>query len=188
MLIIPLIHSPTFTSIADPEARKSTYDEMQRYRNALNNMVRKKSKSSLGSVTWEVSRGNGIHVHWQYLPVASDLIAKGLVEAAFKVEAENLQYPKITSSSNEDGANEVGDYFRVWISRPAGRSRVEERWLGKDFDSAADSGFQIRFAIWASGDGEAVTTRKENGLEGMWAIDGGRGCRCRGFQGRLQET
>jgi hypothetical protein len=118
MLIIPLIHSPTFTSIADPEARKSTYAEMQRYRIALNDMVREKSKSSLGSVTWEVSRGNGIHVHWQYLPVASDLIAKGLVEAAFKVEAENLQYPKFTSSSNDDGANEIGDYFRVWISQP----------------------------------------------------------------------
>ncbi|EED22072.1 CwfJ domain protein [Talaromyces stipitatus ATCC 10500] len=119
MLIIPLIHSPTFSSIADPEARRSTYDEMQRYRVALNDMVREKSKSSLGSVTWEVSRGNGIHVHWQYLPVASDLISKGLVEAAFKVEAENLQYPKFKSSANDDGANEVGDYFRVWISQPA---------------------------------------------------------------------
>lgn len=119
MLIIPLIHAPTFTSITEPDGRQSTYDEMQRYRVALNDMVRARSSSKLGSVTWEVSRGNGIHVHWQYLPADLDMVAKGLVEAAFKVEAENLKYPKFKPSPGDDGANEVGDYFRVWIWQPA---------------------------------------------------------------------
>jgi Protein similar to CwfJ C-terminus 1/Protein similar to CwfJ C-terminus 2 len=126
MLIIPLIHTPTFSAISEPDARQSTYDEMQRYRGALNDMVREKSKSKLGSVTWEVSRGNGIHVHWQYLPVASDLVSKGLVEAAFKVEGENLDYPKFKSSSKDDGADEVGDYFRVWIWQPSSSDSEEQ--------------------------------------------------------------
>lgn len=115
MLIIPLIHAPTFTAIPEPESRQSTYNEMQRYRFALNDMIREKSDNKLGSVTWEVSRGNGIHIHWQYLPVASNMMTKGLAEAAFKVEAENLNYPKFKSSSDDDSVNEVGDFFRVWI-------------------------------------------------------------------------
>lgn len=117
MLIIPLIHSPSFSAIADPEARRDTYAEMQRYRGALDSLIHEKSENSLGSVTWEVSRGNGVHVHWQYLPIASDLISKGLVEAAFKVEAENLNYPSIESVAEDKGPDEVGDYFRVWISQ-----------------------------------------------------------------------
>jgi hypothetical protein len=113
MLIIPLIHAPTFTAVADTDARQNTYREMQRYRQALNDMVCEKSKNDLGSVTWEVSRGNGIHIHWQYLPVATDLLSKGLFEAAFKVEAENLKYPKFERPARDDGENEAGDYFRI---------------------------------------------------------------------------
>jgi hypothetical protein len=114
-LIIPLIHSPTFVAISEPEARLATYREMQRYRSALHTMLQKRSKGELGAVTWEVSRSNGVHFHWQFLPVPSDLIDRGLVEAAFRVEAENLQYPKFERPTREDGENEVGDYFRVWI-------------------------------------------------------------------------
>ncbi|KAL1966903.1 hypothetical protein VTN77DRAFT_3647 [Rasamsonia byssochlamydoides] len=115
MLIIPLIHSPTFSAISEPDARLATYREMQRYRSALHAMLQKRTKGELGAVTWEVSRGNGIHIHWQFLPVPSDLVAGGLVEAAFKVEAENLHYPKFERRTREDGENEVGDFFRVWI-------------------------------------------------------------------------
>ncbi|OKL61546.1 hypothetical protein UA08_03450 [Talaromyces atroroseus] len=126
MLIIPFIHAPTFSAITEPDARQSTYNEMQRYRVALNDMAREKAQNKLGSVTWEVSRGNGIHVHWQYLPVASDLVAKGLVEAAFKVEGENLDYPKFKPSAGDDGASEVGDYFRVWIWQPASSNSEQQ--------------------------------------------------------------
>ena len=118
MLIIPLSHSPTLSSTMPPETKISTYKEMQRYRNALHSLLISTSKGALGAVTWEVSRAEGIHIHWQFLPVPSDLIKKGLVEAAFKVEAENEKYPTFKTKTIGDGTAEKGDYFRVWIWRP----------------------------------------------------------------------
>ncbi|KNG83508.1 CwfJ domain protein [Aspergillus nomiae NRRL 13137] len=132
MLIIPFTHTPTLSSIADEQSRLATYTEMHRYRQALHSMLRSKTNSSLGAVTWEVSRGNGIHTHWQFLPVPADLITRGLVTAAFKVEAENLKYPKFESpSSSSDPSAEPGDFFRVWIWGPN---------KNPNSDSGADSG------------------------------------------------
>lgn len=149
MLIIPFNHTPTLNSITDSPSRHAVWAEMQRYRTALHNMLQARSNGSLGAVTWEVSRSTGIHVHWQFLPVSADLITRGLVEAAFKVEAENLKYPKFerpsTSQSQSDsepgsadadadadagaaasaGADpsaEPGDFFRLWIWSPASAS------------------------------------------------------------------
>ena len=118
MLLIPLSHSPTLSTITPPETKISTYKEMQRYRNALHSLLISSSKGSLGAVTWEVSRAEGIHIHWQFLPVPADLIKKGLVEAAFKVEAENEKYPTFKAKAIADGTAEKGDYFRVWTWRP----------------------------------------------------------------------
>ncbi|RDW93738.1 CwfJ domain protein [Aspergillus mulundensis] len=134
MLIIPFNHTPTLNSITDTPSRHAAWTEMHQYRTALHSMLQSKSKGALGAVTWEVSRSNGIHVHWQFLPVPTDLIKRGLVDAAFKVEAENLKYPKFeapTSSSSklpsasesEDGSGadpsaEPGDFFRLWIWDP----------------------------------------------------------------------
>lgn len=119
ILIIPFTHTPALNLITDTESRHSIYNEMQRYRTALHNMLASKSNSSLGAVTWEISRGNGVHIHWQFLPAEAELIEKGLVEAAFKVEAENLQYPKFEkSASQNDYSAEPGDFFRVRIWRP----------------------------------------------------------------------
>ena len=119
MLIIPLSHSPTLSSIIPPETKISTYKEMQRYRNALHSLLITTSKGALGAVTWEVSRAEGIHIHWQFLPMPTNLIKKGLVEAAFKVEAENEKYPTFFKTrALGDGTVEKGDYFRVWIWRP----------------------------------------------------------------------
>ena len=118
ILIIPLSHSPTIGTISEYDVRSATYDEMRRYRLALHSLLIENSKDSLGAVTWEVSRADGIHVHWQFLPVSSDLITKGLVEAAFKVEAENEKYPIFKKKEIGDGTMEKGDYFRVWIWRP----------------------------------------------------------------------
>ncbi|PGH19223.1 hypothetical protein AJ80_04088 [Polytolypa hystricis UAMH7299] len=115
MLIIPFTHSPTFEAIPDSASRSSTQEEMHKYKGALQSMVHERSKGELGAVTWEVSRGNGIHIHWQFLPVSENMINRGLVEAAFKVEAENLKYPKFERISPEKEALERGDYFRVWI-------------------------------------------------------------------------
>lgn len=91
---------------------------MHRYRQALHSVLISTSGTNLGAVTWEVSRGEGIHIHWQFLPVTAALVKKGLVEAAFKVEAENEQYPAFKTKMIHDGAAEKGDYFRVWIWRP----------------------------------------------------------------------
>ncbi|CAD6576246.1 MAG: hypothetical protein ASARMPREDX12_008617 [Alectoria sarmentosa] len=118
MLIIPLSHSPTLSMITPPETKISTYKEMQRYRSALHSLLISSSKGALGAVTWEVSRAEGIHIHWQFLPVPADLTKKGLVEAAFKVEAENEKYPTFKAKAIGDGTAEKGDYFRVWIWRP----------------------------------------------------------------------
>ncbi|PYH90354.1 CwfJ domain protein [Aspergillus ellipticus CBS 707.79] len=125
MLIIPFTHTPTLNTIADPTSRQSTFTEMTRYRTALHTMLQSRSNGALGAITWEVSRGNGIHVHWQFLPVPASLIKRGLVSAAFQVEAENLKYPKFekkssssSSSSFTDPSTEPGDFFRVWIWDP----------------------------------------------------------------------
>lgn len=118
ILIIPLAHTPTLMSIADVDARASTLREMERYRGALNSMVAERSQGRLGSVTWEVSRTGGIHTHWQFLPVPVDLIQRGLVEAAFKVEAENEKYPAFKATTPDvDDDSDVHDHFRVWIWR-----------------------------------------------------------------------
>ncbi|PWY78230.1 hypothetical protein BO70DRAFT_388072 [Aspergillus heteromorphus CBS 117.55] len=119
MLIIPFTHTPTLNTISDPSSRLATYTEMHRYRTSLHTMLQARASGSLGAVTWEVSRGNGIHVHWQFLPVPASLIKRGLVDAAFRVEAENLKYPKFEKpSSTTDPSTEPGDFFRVWIWDP----------------------------------------------------------------------
>lgn len=118
VLIIPLTHSPTLGTITDLSSRTATYNEMQRYRKALHTMLVTRSKQELGAVTWEVSRAGGIHIHWQFMPVPTDLITRGLVDAAFKVEAENAKYPTFKAKEIGDGADEKADYFRVWIWKP----------------------------------------------------------------------
>ncbi|KAL4955542.1 CwfJ C-terminus 2-domain-containing protein-like protein [Aspergillus filifer] len=130
MLIIPFNHTPALNSITDAPSRHAAWAEMQQYRTALHSMLQRKSKGALGAVTWEVSRSNGIHVHWQFLPVPADLVSRGLVDAAFRVEAENLKYPKFEKpasqssslpepdSESPDPSAEPGDFFRLWIWAP----------------------------------------------------------------------
>ncbi len=138
-LIIPLSHSPTLASISDTEVRAATYNEIHQYRRALHNLLIEKAKGGLGAVTWEVCRAEGIHIHWQFLPVPSDLITKGLVEAAFKVEAENEKYPMFKNKDIGDGTAEKGDYFRVWVWQPGegeqngGQSTLNatHHWVGE---------------------------------------------------------
>lgn len=126
ILIIPLSHSPTLSSITPAESKVSTFKEMQHYRQSLQSLLDSSSKGALGAVTWEISRAEGIHTHWQFLPVPADLIKKGLVEAAFKVEAENEKYPAFKTKEIGDGTTEQGDYFRVWIWRSAEKGGEED--------------------------------------------------------------
>lgn len=115
ILIIPLSHSATISAIPDPAARTSTYQEMTQYRRALQSMIHEKSNGTLGAITWEVSRAHIRHIHWQFLPIATDTIKRGLVDAAFMVEAENQKYQKFEKRDIGDGVQEKSDYFRVWI-------------------------------------------------------------------------
>lgn len=127
ILIIPLAHAPTLMAIPDADSRASTLAEMEKYRDALSTMVAERSNGKLGSVTWEVSRSGGIHTHWQFLPVPADLLQRGLVEAAFKVEAENEQYPAFESVRPDvDVDGDVSDYFRVWTWRTRTNQDGEE--------------------------------------------------------------
>ncbi|KAL2827144.1 CwfJ C-terminus 2-domain-containing protein-like protein [Aspergillus cavernicola] len=140
MLIIPFNHTPALNSITDTPSRHSTYAEMQKYRAALHSMLHARSNGSLGAVTWEVSRTTGIHIHWQFLPVPANLVTRGLVEAAFKVEAENLKYPKfetLSSSAQSDPSAEPGDFFRVWIWAPPAAA-AEEGSSNSSGDSATE--------------------------------------------------
>ena len=118
ILIIPLAHHPTFSLIPDPNSRGAAYREMQRYRRALHSLLMSKCKDGMGAVTWEISRQEGVHIHWQFIPIPIDLVKRGVVEAAFKVEAENLEYPTFKSKEIGDGVSLKSDYFRVWIWRP----------------------------------------------------------------------
>ena len=124
ILIIPLSHSATFRSIPSPETRSATYHEMTRYREALQNLIYSNAKGALGTVCWEISRSRNIHIHWQLLPVPVDLIKKGLVEAGFRVEAENEKYPAIRRQEVGDGSNEDGDYLRIWLGRADGLDEI----------------------------------------------------------------
>jgi hypothetical protein len=138
--------------ISDQATRSSTYIEMVRFNTALRHMVSDRSSGQLGAVTWEVSRAGGIHTHWQFLPVPMDLIKEDLVELAFKVEAENLKYPRFSSLAiaQSDGAadgeietgsepTERGDYFRVSIWSPGEKDSEEEKKEKEEEKSADDA-------------------------------------------------
>ncbi|KAI0146540.1 CwfJ C-terminus 1-domain-containing protein-like protein [Pestalotiopsis sp. NC0098] len=112
-IIIPLAHEPTLRAV--PAEGLLVYSEMSRYKEALQAMVAKQSNHKLGALTWEISRSRNIHAHWQFVPVPIDFLQKGLVEAAFKVEAENLKYPPLTERTLGSGMDEEGDFLRLWI-------------------------------------------------------------------------
>jgi diadenosine tetraphosphate (Ap4A) HIT family hydrolase len=134
LLIIPFTHQPTLASMEEEE-RKATYAEMQRYRASMNRMLKSVAGEEYGSVTWEVSKSSLPHTHWQYLPVPTDLIRKGLVEAAFKALAENLHWPSFEKQDVGDGFEETSDFFRVLICDPA-RPEDKQTSLVMRFDES----------------------------------------------------
>lgn len=118
VLIIPMAHTPKLSQIPEKDLRKETIKEMTSYRKALQHMTEQLSKSRLGTVTWEISRATGVHVHWQFLPLPVDLIERGLVDAAFMIEAENLNYPTLKRENELNYEEEGEDLFRVIIWCP----------------------------------------------------------------------
>ncbi|RDW78045.1 hypothetical protein BP5796_05897 [Coleophoma crateriformis] len=141
-LIIPLTHSPTIAMVTEEDGTKEkTFAEMTRFKGALQDMIAKQSGNKLGAVTYEISKSNGVHTHWQFLPVPENLIRQGLVEAAFKVEAENLSYPTFETRDPGIGADE-GDFFRVWIwTPPSEDAEANTKCLTLSFD------YTLRFSL-----------------------------------------
>ncbi|KAG0643773.1 CwfJ C-terminus 1-domain-containing protein-like protein [Tuber brumale] len=126
VLIIPLTHTPTIAAIDDEDSRKSTIEEMTNYRLATEQMLKSRN---CGAVTFEVSRANGVHSHWQLIPVPVDKLAA--VEEAFKNEAEADRIGEFEKRGVD--ADSEGDYFRVWISGMDG-SLVVSLKEGEYFD------------------------------------------------------
>lgn len=117
-LIIPLTHSPTIALIPEEDnATEKTFAEMNRFKESLQSMIAKDSNNKLGAVTYEISKADGVHTHWQFIPMPEETIRNGLVEAAFRVEAENLQYPAFETRDPGIGKDDR-DFFRVWIWTP----------------------------------------------------------------------
>ncbi|ROT37197.1 hypothetical protein SODALDRAFT_340572 [Sodiomyces alkalinus F11] len=155
LIITPLAHTPTIANSDGvesytPEDAQRTHAEMTRFRESLQAMLAAKSHYKLGAVTWEISRARNIHCHWQFHPLPADLIYKGLAEAGFRVEAENLKYPPFQDrelsfqdqlhrqgDGNRDGDGDgggggggdteegMGDYFRVWLWADNGEDRIK---------------------------------------------------------------
>ncbi|KAI0863833.1 CwfJ C-terminus 2-domain-containing protein-like protein [Xylaria cubensis] len=136
-LIIPLSHEPTFQAMgADAN---NVFKDMTRFKEAMQAMVASQSKHKLGTVTWEISRQRGIHTHWQFMPVPFHLIRKGLVEAGFKVEAENQKYPTFEETNLGSAINEPSDFFRVWIWSDDGETGIQ----GKELVMRLDDSFRF---------------------------------------------
>ncbi|KAF5977768.1 hypothetical protein FBULB1_6402 [Fusarium bulbicola] len=149
LIIIPLPHNPTIPSIGpvtDPagEAAK-TYNEMTRFREAIQAIIASKSSHKLGVVTWEISRERNVHLIWQLMPLSADLIRKGVAEAAFKVEAENQSLPAFTARelTLEQQAESGGDFFRVWLWADDGEDRIKCKALVMPLPS--DMRFDLQF-------------------------------------------
>jgi Protein similar to CwfJ C-terminus 1/Protein similar to CwfJ C-terminus 2 len=134
-LIIPHTHVDDKVAVEQrAHLSPKEYDEMQRYRRALCRMVQAKSNGKLGAVSWEICRSHIRHSHWQFLPVPSDLIGEGLVQAGFKVAAENGNLPSFNKYEPSKMVTEKGDYFRIWIWKPAGVAKVPGLEQGDDED------------------------------------------------------
>jgi len=121
LIIAPMHHIPTLsTKYLPKEELDPLYGEMVRYREALQSMISNESKNKLGAVTWEISRENNIHVHWQFMPVPMGLITKQvqgktMVEAGFEVLAEDYKLGKFQEKDFGLADEMGGNYFRVWI-------------------------------------------------------------------------
>jgi len=99
---------------------------MTNYRLAIEQMLQSRG---CGAVTFEISRANGVHSHWQLIPVPDDKLAA--VEEAFKSEAKADQIGEFEKRGV--GAGNEGDYFRVWVSGMDG-SLVVSLKEGEYFD------------------------------------------------------
>ncbi|KAK4498087.1 hypothetical protein PRZ48_010743 [Zasmidium cellare] len=130
MLLIPMEHAATFTTFEQEENAMKAMAEMQRWRDSLHSLISAKSsagedgEAQLGAVTFYISRDQGLHMHWQFLPMPVDLIKKNMVEAAFDVQAENFKYAKFAKTPEDIAAAEKGEFFKVMIWSESGEKEI----------------------------------------------------------------
>ncbi|EGS16962.1 uncharacterized protein CTHT_0072860 [Thermochaetoides thermophila DSM 1495] len=144
-IIAPLNHAASISraSMAEDEASR-TFAEMTRFRESLQGMVSKLSQRRLGAITWEINRARNIHVHWQFVPIPTELIAKGVVEGAFRVMANDLKLGNFVSQEFGTADDMPGDYLRIWTWAKVG-DRDGEKILGNCLVLRFDS--QVRFDL-----------------------------------------
>ncbi|KAK3309715.1 CwfJ C-terminus 2-domain-containing protein-like protein [Chaetomium strumarium] len=146
LIITPLTHAASLSAAAMGEEEvKRTFPEMRRFRESLQGMVVSVSKRKLGAVTWEINRARNIHVHWQFMPVPAEMVSKGLVEAGFRVLAEDMQLGKFTAKEFDTADEVPGDYFRVWIWAEEDDDLGGGRVVGKSLLLRFDEG--VRFDL-----------------------------------------
>ncbi|PFH57092.1 hypothetical protein XA68_15519 [Ophiocordyceps unilateralis] len=129
-IIIPLPHAPTATAMGTADEAARTYDEMSRFRDALQAMLATTSSHKLGAVTWEISRERNVHLIWQLMALPAQLIQSGVAEAAFRVEAENQAYPAFVADDLPLSRQAAyGDFFCVWLWADNGEDKIKGKSL-----------------------------------------------------------
>ncbi|KAK8050436.1 CwfJ C-terminus 1-domain-containing protein-like protein [Apiospora phragmitis] len=136
-IIIPLAHEPTMRAIHTKSP--NAFAEMTRLRDALQAMIATQSNYSLGVVTWEISRANNIHLHWQLMPVPSKLIRDGLIELGFKAQAEDTKHPHFEERDIGPGEDETNDFLRLWLWSDDGDTGI----MGKQLVMPIDDTFRF---------------------------------------------
>ncbi|KAF8456751.1 CwfJ C-terminus 1-domain-containing protein-like protein [Kalaharituber pfeilii] len=108
VLIVPLAHSPTLSSI--PDTPDQTYTEMTRFRHALEAMFK--------------SLEEGVHTHWQVIPLPTALLPK--LHTAFQEAARKDKFGEFVKRDIGPGDESAqGGEEGSWFGR-----RVAARILG----------------------------------------------------------
>ncbi|KAJ2905374.1 hypothetical protein MKZ38_005673 [Zalerion maritima] len=129
MLVVPLEHGRSVATMNDDST--AVFKEMTQFRSSLQAMIASVSKQKLGSIAFEISLTNTVHVHWQFIPVPAEKVLKGLVEAAFQIEANNQKMGKTFVEPKPELADQMipfdtqRPFFRIWL-------RAEEDGEGED--------------------------------------------------------
>lgn len=121
VMIIPMYHA------ADERAHgqraeselKAEFEEMTKYRKALNRLIAAKGNGELGTVCYEVNRVGIRHFHWQLMPVQAEKIRRGLIEGAFKLARGNSKYEAFKDCEPGKLLGERNNFFRVWTWVPS---------------------------------------------------------------------
>jgi hypothetical protein len=161
ILIITILHAPTVNAIEDPGERSAARSEMWRYKTAIENMLA--DRGGVGAVTFEIRRQNGVHAHWQLVPISLEKISQ--VHCAFDDAAAAMGKSFVEDSDGGDDDN--GDAFRYWVSNTEDAIGNAQPRMGKgrartlmlDYDEYFDFQFGRRALAGVLGSNAAANWR-----------------------------